>query len=1708
MKNRSVLGIGLCFILLHVDERAQAQLIPEEGQNIWQWHADFLGDPANLVGEGEEGSTWELHQRSMSYWGERLYPTGEFGIARSALVDYLEWIQANPKGGGGWVSNWSCMGPFDTPAPENPVGNNVEGTGQIHAIAFDPNYATNGVMYCASAYGGMFKSVDHGAHWTNMTDNELPIIGITDIVVDAQQPSHLFVATGNVDAPLGYTAGVYRSFDGGVSWDAINTGLPLTSPAFIGMHAIEMSPSNPNEMICLTSMGIYRSSNVSSTGPAEVQWTLSTGSPVDGDFKSLVYHPVLPNVVYASGSDVYRSMDGGESWTSMTTTFPGLDLSAGVFTNNPATRFAISIAQEAPYQLHTTIAQTNAGSGHAAYFDQVAQTWFLGDAIASDWWTSEAWCCSATSPIDNSMVAYGTTEVFFTHDHGISLNEVDDYYEEAHPDKHVLAFVKISETEAELWIGHDGGLSVTTDLVATNSSQCLFEDRNDGLVVGTIISMSSSPVDADEVWIGNQDVGNSLLLDRLAGVHDWRTKQGGDGGAVQFSPDGDKAWTWIYNSRNTFIKWRTSMADHVNYWYVAYDGHPNYMGAFGASEFPPMGFLQSTGQWWFGVSDIWKEDDIGMLPVDAGSFNRLTQIQCDVDNAQDLEFQLCNNQGHTNTVIHPMDERYIYFTTSFVKPNNGQACPGGMDMKLYRTVVTGNDPLVPLCDAQPRFELATLPTDLPVTAMLVDPADPLHIWASFSGFDAAFKVWQSFDRGSTWEPWGVQDQLPNLPVNDMVYHDGTEDGIYVGMDVGVYYRNTNTPWQSFFTDLPNVQVNDLDINYCAGKIRAGTFGRGLWESDLAEQPTVAQQITQNTTWSFHRNLAQDVRVMPGATLTITSTANFAPNTKLIIEPGAAVIVDAGGLLHNSCGKEWGGVQVLGNSALAQTSTNQGYFELRNGGTIENASIGILVGDLNDLTKGGGVVKIAGTQAQPGGFVRNCRPALRYMPYGYTPNSGYYTRNLGKFVHAVFEFTDAAVDADQGMDELIKLDGVDGIGFYACTFRNTIANVAETQLLGHGIHSLESRFRVTSTCPTPGTPCTAAQMVPSTFSGLDHGVHALGAAASSIFTVENSSFSNNIAGVFASGITGFKVWKNDFELTDRTILFTHPTEEFWGGRPRGIYTYESFGFKIQDNTLHSPTTGTLVAAEAIVVGYSRDHNDKIWKNIARDLSTGFVGEGIAASTEPGGYSGTIGLQILCSSNSNVDKNLYSRKIEGQTDANFHTIRTIQASAGRGADNTLDGWAGETDRWDFYKDTDAPITYYHRTAPNLYPEHVSDDVLVNGIPAASSSECTPNLISTDPNILVNGMLLDGRTQYGETRYLYEQLIDGGNTDAVVEEIESSWPQDVWDLRTYLLSKSPYLSTEALKELVDKYGVPEAIKAEILIANPDATQKDGFLKWAEYDAHYPLPAHLLASIRASWDVKTYRTTLEAQMAAHHARMTEAANELLDIYATRDSSGTHNDSLRWVWQQLPTVAARYAETLLRIQESDYTGAQALMNDLDEDHKLSTAEERERTRMGTLINDLLNLEQQARDVRKLDESEIAAWQTLIDGEYDRPATWISNMLCFHYGICRSPLTGGESEPKTLQRSSPEKPASTERSFKLQPNPASTFVTLNFELLPTENSARLLVQDAQGRIVATENLQGNVGQVVFDTRRWAKGVYTARCMVGEEPAHAEKLVIE
>ena len=99
--------------------------------------------------------------------------------------------------------------------------------------------------------------------------------------------------------------------------------------------------------------------------------------------------------------------------------------------------------------------------------------------------------------------------------------------------------------------------------------------------------------------------------------------------------------------------------------------------------------------------------------------------------------------------------------------------------------------------------------------------------------------------------------------------------------------------------------------------------------------------------------------------------------------------------------------------------------------------------------------------------------------------------------------------------------------------------------------------------------------------------------------------------------------------------------------------------------------------------------------------------------------------------------------------------------------------------------------------------------------------------------------GLSDYNNVNALYENLIDGGNTEATLTDVETAMPGDMWELREALLGKSPHLSMEVLKATADKTEVlPESVIFEIMAANPDELKKEELYDILE-EKEEPLPS-----------------------------------------------------------------------------------------------------------------------------------------------------------------------------------------------------------------------------------------------------------------------------
>jgi hypothetical protein len=101
---------------------------------------------------------------------------------------------------------------------------------------------------------------------------------------------------------------------------------------------------------------------------------------------------------------------------------------------------------------------------------------------------------------------------------------------------------------------------------------------------------------------------------------------------------------------------------------------------------------------------------------------------------------------------------------------------------------------------------------------------------SVSDYSSTAKVYRTRNGGVTWKNYS-KTGLPSVPVNCLLLQPGSPERVFAGTDLGVYYTDsTMTVWKPFSQGLPNTVVNDLAILENPHTLRAGTYGRGLWQT--------------------------------------------------------------------------------------------------------------------------------------------------------------------------------------------------------------------------------------------------------------------------------------------------------------------------------------------------------------------------------------------------------------------------------------------------------------------------------------------------------------------------------------------------------------------------------------------------------------------------------------------------------------------------------------------------------------------------------------------------------------------------------------------------------------------------------------------------------------------------------------------------------------
>jgi photosystem II stability/assembly factor-like uncharacterized protein len=173
------------------------------------------------------------------------------------------------------------------------------------SVAFDP--VTPDVLW-AAANGGVYRSANGGATWADRSGNlpSLEEFGARELAIDPDDPRTIWAGT---------TRGVFVTEDAGVTWEPRREGLTGGPGAFPLVRLLRLAPSNPSIAYAATFSQLFK------TVDAGAHWTLIASPPPDLPntlgVEDLLVDPRDPDVVFATLGSLWKSDDGGDSWTAV-----------------------------------------------------------------------------------------------------------------------------------------------------------------------------------------------------------------------------------------------------------------------------------------------------------------------------------------------------------------------------------------------------------------------------------------------------------------------------------------------------------------------------------------------------------------------------------------------------------------------------------------------------------------------------------------------------------------------------------------------------------------------------------------------------------------------------------------------------------------------------------------------------------------------------------------------------------------------------------------------------------------------------------------------------------------------------------------------------------------------------------------------------------------------------------------------------------------------------------------------------------------------------------------------------------------------------------------------------------------------------------------------------------------------------------------------
>ena len=621
--------------------------------------------------------------------------------------------------------------------------------------------------------------------------------------------------------------GLWQTKDNGASWTCLTDQNGVLA---VSDMAITPDYATSNTLYIATgdrdawdnrSIGVLKSTDGGQTWlPTGISYTIYEGQMVN----RLLMDPFNPQILIAATTrGVFKTYDGGVTWNQQMTTAEFIDMeykpgdsntlygstkngqiyictdgntfTGPVFNDGNANRIELAVSPNQPNWVYALASNGSSGlygvfqstdSGNS--FNEV----FSGSVKNLLTWESDGsgtggqgWydLSLAASPLDAQIVLVGGVNSWRSWDGGVTWNIINHWYGDQVQAVHADKHKLAFRSNGDVFECNDGGVYMSQD----NGSN--WTDKTNGIQISQMYRLGVSQTGPDDVITGLQDNGT-----KLHSGSSWFDVRGGDGMEclIDYTNDDIQYGTVYYGQIDrTNDHWQSSKnitPPDEGAWVTPYIIDPN-----------------DPATLYGGYNEVWKTTDRG------DSWNQISSI--------DLpgKIQSMAIAASDSKVICIADYGQIWRTTN-----------GGTDWAN----ITAN-----------------LPTgSAGIEYIAIHNEDPALIWVALSGYGQP-GVYQSSDGGGTWTK--ISNGLPPIPVYSVVQNKQHLSSIhlYAGTELGVYFKDGDADWVPYANGLPNVRIGEIEIYYAGNpgesKLRAATYGRGLWETPI--EYTSSPMVYLNTT---------------------------------------------------------------------------------------------------------------------------------------------------------------------------------------------------------------------------------------------------------------------------------------------------------------------------------------------------------------------------------------------------------------------------------------------------------------------------------------------------------------------------------------------------------------------------------------------------------------------------------------------------------------------------------------------------------------------------------------------------------------------------------------------------------------------------------------------------------------------------------------------